>query len=155
MSGCVRRSKLMQGSPPDRRDEREGRSACGFFLSAAARPPVADRGPRLLSQGLAPGAAPPVGPFPGSAPAVKGRSMHPIRRRTLAPGGGAAAAALGARPSGAQPPGRPVSIVVAYPAGGDTDALARLCAALDCTPADLIGYVYDPADLAGADDASV
>ena len=24
--------------------------------------------------------------------------------------------------------GRPVSVVVAYPAGGDTDALARLCA---------------------------
>ncbi|MBV8685111.1 MAG: helix-turn-helix transcriptional regulator [Alphaproteobacteria bacterium] len=25
--------------------------------------------------------------------------------------------------------------------------LARMCAALDCTPADLLGYAWDPADL--------
>ena len=56
--------------------------------------------------------------------------MQPTRRRALALGAGAAAAApLGARPSPAQTGGgRPVSLVVAYPAGGDTDALARLCA---------------------------
>jgi tripartite-type tricarboxylate transporter receptor subunit TctC len=56
--------------------------------------------------------------------------MELTRRRALALGSGvAAAAALGAasRPSTAQP-GRPVSIVVAYPAGGDTDALARIYA---------------------------
>lgn len=55
--------------------------------------------------------------------------MHPVRRRTLALGSGAAAATFRvASSSGAQFSGRPVSIVVAYPAGGDTDALARLCA---------------------------
>ena len=31
--------------------------------------------------------------------------------------------------------------------------LARLCAALDCKPADLLDYGYDPADLAGSDAA--
>lgn len=30
--------------------------------------------------------------------------------------------------------------------------LARLCAALDCKPADLLDYGYDPADLAPTDD---
>ena len=29
--------------------------------------------------------------------------------------------------------------------------LARLCAALDCAPGDLLGYTHDPADLAGDD----
>ena len=29
--------------------------------------------------------------------------------------------------------------------------LARLCAALDCTPGDLLGYASDPADLDAAD----
>lgn len=31
--------------------------------------------------------------------------------------------------------------------------LARLCAALDCTPGDLLGYDFDPADLDGAEEA--
>jgi putative transcriptional regulator len=31
--------------------------------------------------------------------------------------------------------------------------LARLCAALDCTPGDLLGYNFDPADLDGAEEA--
>ncbi len=31
--------------------------------------------------------------------------------------------------------------------------LARLCAALDCKPADLLDYGYDPADLATSDKA--
>jgi putative transcriptional regulator len=30
--------------------------------------------------------------------------------------------------------------------------LARLCAALDCAPGDLLGYDFDPADLDGVDD---
>lgn len=29
--------------------------------------------------------------------------------------------------------------------------LARLCAALDCTPGDLLRYEYDPGDLSGDD----
>lgn len=31
--------------------------------------------------------------------------------------------------------------------------LARLCAALDCTPGDLLGYDFDPADLDGTEEA--
>ncbi len=31
--------------------------------------------------------------------------------------------------------------------------LARLCAALECKPADLLDYGYDPADLATSDNA--
>ena len=31
--------------------------------------------------------------------------------------------------------------------------LARLCAALDCVPGDLLGYDFDPADLQGDDEA--
>jgi putative transcriptional regulator len=31
--------------------------------------------------------------------------------------------------------------------------LARLCAALDCKPGDLLGYNFDPADLDGAEEA--
>lgn len=30
--------------------------------------------------------------------------------------------------------------------------MARLCAALRCTPGELLGYDYDPADLEGADE---
>ena len=30
--------------------------------------------------------------------------------------------------------------------------LAKLCAALDCVPGDLLGYDFDPADLQGDDD---
>lgn len=30
--------------------------------------------------------------------------------------------------------------------------LARLCAALDCRPGDLLDYVFDPADVAGPDE---
>jgi len=30
--------------------------------------------------------------------------------------------------------------------------LARLCAALECEPGDLLGYDYDPQDLQGADE---
>ncbi len=30
--------------------------------------------------------------------------------------------------------------------------LARLCAALECTPGDLLDYDFNPADLEGADD---
>lgn len=29
--------------------------------------------------------------------------------------------------------------------------LARLCAALDCAPGELLGYVHDPNDLSGVD----
>lgn len=32
--------------------------------------------------------------------------------------------------------------------------LARLCAALDCKPADLLDYAHDPADLAAPDDSN-
>lgn len=55
--------------------------------------------------------------------------MNIARRRTLALGLGLAAATL-AGPSLAQSayPSKPVTIVVAYPAGGDTDALARMFA---------------------------
>jgi len=53
--------------------------------------------------------------------------QHLTRRRTLALGAGMATA-LGTRPSFAQSGGRPVSIVVAYPAGGDSDAIARIFA---------------------------
>ena len=31
--------------------------------------------------------------------------------------------------------------------------LARLCAALECKPGDLLGYDFDPADLDGAEEA--
>jgi len=31
--------------------------------------------------------------------------------------------------------------------------LARLCAALECTPGELLGYDYDAADLEGSDEA--
>ncbi|MBX9576589.1 MAG: helix-turn-helix transcriptional regulator [Caulobacteraceae bacterium] len=30
--------------------------------------------------------------------------------------------------------------------------LARLCAALECAPGDLLGYEFDPADLEGVDE---
>ncbi|HYP70029.1 MAG TPA: tripartite tricarboxylate transporter substrate-binding protein, partial [Variovorax sp.] len=55
--------------------------------------------------------------------------MNIARRRALALGLGLAAASLAA-PSLAQQsyPSKPVTIVVAYPAGGDTDALARMFA---------------------------
>ena len=55
--------------------------------------------------------------------------MNIARRRALALGLGLAAASL-ATPSLAQQsyPNKPVTIVVAYPAGGDTDALARMFA---------------------------
>lgn len=33
--------------------------------------------------------------------------------------------------------------------------LARLCAALDCRPGDLLDYAYDPADLRPAEDGEV
>ena len=55
--------------------------------------------------------------------------MNIARRHALAFGLGLAAATL-ATPSLAQPsyPSKPITIVVAYPAGGDTDALARVFA---------------------------
>jgi putative transcriptional regulator len=31
--------------------------------------------------------------------------------------------------------------------------LARMCAALECTPGELVGYDYDPLDLQGPDEA--
>lgn len=48
--------------------------------------------------------------------------MTTLTRRGLAP----AAAALLAAPAALRAQGRPVTMVVAYPAGGDTDALARI-----------------------------
>ena len=33
--------------------------------------------------------------------------------------------------------------------------LARLCAALDCRPGDLLDYAFDPADLTAIDEAEV
>lgn len=33
--------------------------------------------------------------------------------------------------------------------------MARLCAALQCTPGELLGYDYDPADLADEDDGAL
>jgi tripartite-type tricarboxylate transporter receptor subunit TctC len=54
--------------------------------------------------------------------------MNTTRRKALACVAGLAAAAV-AGPALAQPfPSKPITIVVAYPAGGDTDAMARLYA---------------------------
>ena len=33
--------------------------------------------------------------------------------------------------------------------------IAKICAVLECAPGDLLGYVYDPADLAAAQDGEV
>ena len=54
----------------------------------------------------------------------------------------------------ANPPSRigALTVLTGRPRADEARALARLCAALGCRPADLLDYEPDPADLNGLDE---